>query len=174
MVVWVPCYDSYEEEAEFIRSVKEGYTPWITCPSGGARLDEHDPYSVSLASFRPRLAREFATLCSLSKDDAFGRVWKDRQGHPVLSAQAWGRERAASEDDPQDGTRLYCASSVMKRILTKLGKDLLILINLQRYEKKSYQSDHRYTHTVAVARITQNCDLSYFKGRINHAHVMRW
>ena len=172
--VWVPCFDGDDEESEHIRGVKGGYTPWITCPSGGARLDEHDPYGVSSANFRPRLAQEFAALCSLTKDDAFGRIWTDRQGHPVLYAQAWGRERAASQDDPQYGTRLYCATSVMKEILGELEKDLLVLINLQRYEKESYRASGKYTHTVAVARITQNCDLSYFEGRINHAHVMRW
>lgn len=174
MGVWVPCFDGYDEESEHIRGVKEGYTPWITCPSGGARLDEHDPYGVSIANFRPRLAQEFAALCSLSKEDAFGRVWTDRQGDPVLCAQAWGRERAASQDDAQYGTRLYCATPAMKEILEELEKDLLILINLQRYEKESYRSNPKYTHTVAVARITQNCDLSYFEGRINHTHVMRW
>ena len=174
MVVWVPCFDSYDEESEHIRGVKDGYTPWCTWPSGEARLDEHDPYGVSLANLRPRLAHEFATLCSLSKDDAFGRIWKDRHDHPVISAQAWGRDRAASEEDAQNGTRLYCATSVMKRILEQSERDLLILINLQRYEKESHRSGPRYTHTVAVARITQNCNLSYFEGRINHAHVMRW
>ena len=174
MGVWVPCFESYDEDSEHIRGAKRGYTPWITSPSGGARLDEHDPYGISLANFRPRLGREFAALCSLSRDDAFGRVWTDGQGRPVLCAQSWGRERAASQDDPQYGTRLHCATSVIKEILEELDKDLLLLINLQRNEKESYRSKTKYTHTVAVVRITKMCDLDYFEGRINHTHVMQW
>ena len=174
MGVWVPCFEGYDEETEHVRGEKRGYTPWITSPSGGARLDEHDPYGVSLANFRPRLGREFAALCSLSRDDAFGRVWSDGEGRPVLYTQAWGRERAESQDEPRYGTRLYCATSLIKQILGELDKDLLVLINLQRRQKESYRSNSKYMHTVAVVRITKKCDLDYFEGRINHAHVSRW
>ena len=174
MLVWVPCFDKSEEDSEFGRGDKKEYTPWIVCPSGGVRLDEHDPYGVSVANFRPRLAQAFTTLYSLSKNDAFGRVWKDKRGRAVLSAQAWGREDKEREDGPHAGTRLFCASSLLKRILTKYDKDLLVLIKLKRYEKESYRSDSRYTHTVGVARITKTCDLDYFKGRINHVHKTRW
>ena len=170
MVVWVPCLDKGEEDSEYVRGDKKEYTPWIVCPSGESRLDEHDPYGVSLANCRPYLSHDFATFCSLSKNDAFGRVWKDKRGRPVVSAQAWGREGKEREDEPHTGIRLVCASSVLKRILTKYDRDLLILIRLERYEKKSYRRDSRYTHTVGVARITKACDLDYFKGRVNHVH----
>ena len=168
MLVWVPCFYESEEDSEFTRGGKKEYTPWIFWPSGGVRLDEHDPYGVSVANFRPRLAHAFATFCSISKDDAFGRVWKDKRGRPVLSTQAWGREDKEREDGPHAGTRLFCASSLLKRILTKYDKDLLILIKLERYEKESYRRNSRYTHTVGVARITKTCDLDYFQGGINH------
>ena len=174
MLVWVPCFNASEEDSEFDRGDKKEYTPCIFCPSGGARLDEHDPYGVSVATFRPRLAHAFATFCSISKDDAFGRVWKDKRGRPVLSAQAWGREDNEREDGPHAGTRLFCASALLKRILTKYDKDLLVLIKLKRYEKESYRSNSRYTRTVGVAHITKTCDLDYFKGRINHVHETRW
>ena len=92
MIVWVSCFHVSDEDSEHVRGDKKEYTPWIVCPSGEARLDEHDPYGVSIANFRPRLAHNFATFCSLSKDDPFGRIWKDKRGRSVLSAQAWGRE----------------------------------------------------------------------------------
>ena len=174
MLVWVPFFCESEEDSEFVRGDKKEYAPWIFCPSGGLRLDEHDPYGVSVANFRPRLAHAFATFCSISKDDAFGRVWKDKRGRPVLSAQAWGREDKEREDGSHAGTRLFCASSLLKRILKKYDKDLLVLIKLERYEKASYRSNSRYTHTVGVARITKTCDLDYFKGRINHVHETQW
>ena len=174
MIVWVPYYLESEEDSEYTQAEKKGYTPWIVSPSGEARLDEHDPYGVPVANFRSRLSNDFITYCSLSKCDAFGRAWKDKSGRTVLSAQAWGREDKEGEDGLHAGTRLFCASSVLKSILTKYNKDLLVLITLQRYEKTSYRSDSRFSHTVGVARITKDFDLEYFKGRINHLHKTRW
>ena len=173
MFVWVPSFDEGAEDSEFVRYDKE-FTPWIVCSSGETRLDKHDPYGVAVANCRSRLANDFAAVCSLSKNDPFGRVWKDKRGRPLLSAEAWGREGEQREDGPHAGTRLFCASSALKKILTKYKKDLLILIKLQRYEKESYRRNSRFTHTVAVARITRALDLDYFKGRINHAHESRW
>ena len=100
-------------------------------------------------------------------------VSKDKRGRPVLSAQEWGREDKEREAGLHAGTRLFCASSLLKRILTKYDKDLLVLIKLTRYETESFRSDSRYTHTVGVARITKTCDLDDFKGSINHVHKMR-
>jgi hypothetical protein len=174
MIVWVPCFHGSEEDSEHVRGDKKEYTPWIVCPSGGARLDEHDPYGVSIANFRPRLAHDFATFCSLSKDDPFGRLWKDKRGRAVLSAQAWGREDRDREEGPHPGSRFSCASSVLKKILSKYENDLLILINLQRYEKESYRRDSTWTHTVAVVRVTKTLNLEYFKGRINYLHRTRY
>ena len=174
MFVWVPCFDENEDDSEFVRGDKKEYRPWIVCPSGGAQLDEHDPYGVSLANFRPRLAHEFTTRCSLSKKDAFGRVWNDRRGRPVLSAEAWGRDDNKMEDGPHAGTRLICASSLLRRILTKYDRDLLILLKLERYVKESNHSDSCFAHSVSVARITKACDLEYFGGRVNHTHETQW
>jgi len=174
MTVWVPCFDESEDDSDHLMGDKKEYMPWIVCPSGEARLDEHDPYGVTDANLRPRLAHNFVTFCSLSQDDPFGRVWKDKRGRLALRAQAWGREDKDREDGPHSGNRLFCASSVLKRILTKYDKDLLILINLQRYEKETHRGDSKYTNTVAVARVTKELGLEYFKGRINHQYNLRF
>ncbi len=174
MIVWVPSYHQNEEDSEHIRSDKKEYTPWIVCPSGEARLDEHDPYGVSIANFRPRLTHDFATFCCLSKNDPFGRLWKDKCGRTVLSVQAWGREDQDREEGPHPGVRLSCASSILKKILSEHDKDLLILINLERYEKEAYRRDSRWIHTVAVVRVTKVLNIEYFKGRINYLHRTRY
>ncbi len=169
MIVWVPCFYDGEDDSEYLRSEKNEYVPWVVCPSGEARIDEHDPYGITSANLRPRLARDFAFYCSLSKDDPFGRIWKDKQSREALRAQVWGRE-----DGSHSGMRLFCSSSILKRILKKYDKDLLILINLERYEKETYRGDSKYTHTVAVARITKTLDIEYFKGRVNHLYKERF
>lgn len=166
--VWVPRYDKSEDDSENLGSDKKEYVPWIVNPTGETCLDEYDPYGISLANYRPYLARDFSTFCSLSKVDPFGRNWKDKRGRVVLSAQAWGREDKDEEVGSDSGSRLFCSSSILKRILTKYDKDLLILTNLQYYERSTYNTDSKFTNTVAVIRVTKDLDLEYFKGRINY------
>ena len=174
MIVWIPVFHSEaEDDLDHLSGEKREYTPWIVDPSDEARLDEHDPYGVSCANLRPRLARDFAALCSLTCSDPFGRIWEDKQGGPALRAQAWGRNDTDREDGPRTGMRLLCKRRVLKKILTKYDKDLLLLINLQRYEKE-YRRNSRYTHTVGVVRIDKTLNIEYFKGRVNHLYKSRY
>lgn len=175
MIVWVPCFDETEDDLLPVRSDLKEYLPWVVHPSGGTRLDEHDPYGVHCAPFRPRLAPEFVTLCSLSTDDPFGRVWKDKHGRVALRAQAWGRNTDDDRDESRNsGTRLSCDSTVLRKVLAKSDKDLLLLVRLERYEKESHNRDSAWTHSVGVARITKSLEVEYFKGRVNHTHTSRY
>ena len=171
MFVWLPCLDKSEDDSECVRGDMRDYKPWVVWHGGSARLDEHDPYGVSLANCRPYLAHEIASAFSLSKIDEFGRVWNDTRGRSMLSAETWGRDHNQREDGPHAGTRLICTSSLLKGILMKYDKELLVLIKLQRYEKRSQRIRSGFIHTVAVARITKTCVLEYFGGQINHTHV---
>ena len=172
IVAWIPVFYESEDDEEYLLNDKEGYTAWVVCPSGESRLDEHDPYGVSVANSRPRLARDYASLCKLTSDDPFGREWRNNRGTVSLRAQAWGRDEDDSDEGPHPGLRLFCRSSVLKKILTTHDKELLVLVNLQRYEKQ-FQAEGQYTHSVAVARVSQSLDVEYFKGRVNHLHKFR-
>ena len=101
-------------------------------------------------------------------------MWPVLVGTLSLRAQAWGRDEFDREDGPRPGLRLFCKSSVLKKVLAKFDKDLLLLINLQRYEKETYRGDGRYTHSVAVARIRKSLEAEYFKGRVNHLHKSQY
>jgi hypothetical protein len=173
MRVWVPMYHESEDDVEYSRGDKKEYTPWILCPSGEARLDEHDPFGVSCANLRPRLSRDYASALSLTTSDPFGRCWQNRRGTAALRAQAWGREDRYSDRGPHSGLRLYCSASSLKRILNKYDKNLLLLISLQRYEKAGYREDSKFTHTVAALTLSKTLDLEYFKGRVNYLHKSR-
>lgn len=72
IVAWVPAFQGGEYDDEYLRSDKKEYSPWIVCPSGEPRLDEHDPYGVSVANLRPRLAQDYLEFCKLTRQDAFG------------------------------------------------------------------------------------------------------
>ena len=173
MTVWLPVYHDSEEDNEYFYNEKKSYAPWIVCPSRESHLDKYDPYGVSVANERPRLASTFATLCKLTREDPFGREWHNDRGTLCLHAQAWGRGEEDHEKGPYPGLRLFCRRNVLKKILVTHDQNLLVLIKLQHYEKQ-YQGESRYTHSVGVALISKSLDVSYFKGRVNHLHNFRY
>jgi hypothetical protein len=162
-----------EDDDEYLRGDKKEYTPWIVCPSRESRLDEHDPYGVSVANHRPRLALAYAALGKLISDDPFHRAWHNKRGTVCLRAEAWGRDEEEREEGPHPGLRLHCRSTFLKKVLTALDMDLLLLINVQRVERM-YQHDSRYTNSVAAVRISKSLDVEYFAGRVNYLHTPRY
>ena len=172
ILVWIPVfhqrYGILEQPTE-----KKGYAPWIVCVEGEPQLDEHDPYGVPCANLRPRIAPDFAEYSNLTSGDPFRRTWHDKRGKQLLRVQAWGREDRFREEGPHSGLRLFCNSSLLKKILKTYEKELLILIKLQRHEKE-YRGQGKWTHTVAVARISKTLELEFFKGRINYLHESRY
>ena len=168
MLVWIPVFHERNGNLEH-STEKKGYTPWIVRAEGESRLDEHDPYGVSCANLRPRIAPDLAQFYNLFSSDPFRRIWHDKHGKQLLRVQAWGREDRFREEGPHSGLRLFCNSSLLKKILNKYEKELLILIKLQRHEKE-YRRQGKWTHTVAVARISKTLELDFFKGRINYLH----
>jgi NACHT domain len=172
MRVWIPIYRDSEDNSEYVRGGKVDCTPWIVCPSGEARLDQHDPFGLSYANFRPRLFRDLAAALSLTRKDPFGRYWQDRRGTVVLRAEAWGRDDY-SERGPHPGTRLYCSGLLLRRILDKYDKNLLLLISLQRYEKEGNKAGGHFSRTVAAITVSKALQVEYFKGRVNHLQSSR-
>lgn len=174
MITWIPMYHETEDDREYSRGDKKEYTAWIVCPSREARLDEHDPFGTPYANLRQRLSRDYASALSLTTNEPFGRHWQNKRGTIAVRAEAWGREDRYSDRGPHSGLRLYCSASSLKRILKKYDKNLLLLISLQRYQKEGYRGDSKFTHTVAVLRISKTLDLEYFKGRVNYLHKSRY
>ena len=165
MTAWLPVYRYSEEDHEHLLANKEGYAPWIVCPSSESLLDEYDPYGVSIANERPRLASTYSKLCKLTCDDPFGKEWHNNRGTLCLRVQVWGR----NEGGHGGRLRFSCRRTVLKKILATHNKHLLVLINLERYEQQ-FQGESRYTHSVGVASISDSLDVSYFKGQVNHPH----
>lgn len=174
ILAWLPAFQGGEDNDEYLRSDKKKYSPWIVCPSGEARLDEHDPYGVSVANFRPRLAQDYSEFCKLTRQDAFGCFWNNNRGTLSLRAQAWGRDETNREDGPHPGLRLLCKSSVLKKVLTKYDRELLLLFNPQRYEKDTYRGSGRFSHSIGVVLIDKSLNVKYFKGRVNYLDKSDW
>jgi hypothetical protein len=171
MRVWLPLYEEDDAGGEYLHvDRKSEYTPWIVSRSRGARLDEDDPFGAPCANWRPRLSRDYVHALSLTTDDPFSRMWHDKSKRVALWGQAWGRENKESEGGPASGLRLLCSASLLKTVLGKFDKDLLLLINLERYESKLYQKRSKFIHTIAVVRVTKALNFEYFPGRINHVY----
>jgi hypothetical protein len=174
ILAWVPAFDGDEDDDNYLRTDKKEYSPWIVYSFGETRLDEHDPYGVSVANFRPRLAEDYSKLCKLTRQDVFGRFWNNNRGTLSLRAQAWGRDETNRENGPHPGLRLICKSSVLKNVLVKYDRELLLLFTLQRYEKETYRSSGRFSHSIGVARIDKSLNVEYFKGRVNYPNKSDW
>lgn len=174
MLVWLPEYDEAENDQEYLTNNGHESIPWVVRPSREARLDEDDPIGSMRAMLKPRIARTFAEAMGLRADDPFGRVWTNPRGGVMAQSEAWGHENKYSDEPSSSGVRLWCSRALLKSLLTKNNADLLLLVNLQRYQKQYRHSFGKYTHTVAVIRIKKSLDIEYHKGRINHLHKFRY
>lgn len=174
MLVWLPAYREDDEEGHYLRNEKPNCVPWILSPSCEAKLDEDDALGSVHAMRRPRIAESFISPLGLQPDDPFSRAWMNPRGRVLARSEAWGRENKQSEEPTVSGVRLLCSRRLLKRVLTRSKSDLLMLINLQRYEKGyGPHSEGKYTHTIAVIRVTKSLDVKYYKGRINHLYRQR-
>lgn len=177
MRVWLPEYAEDDKGNEYLRSDtgNRGYTPWIVQRSREARLDEYDPFGAACANGRSRLASEYSLATGIVSEDAFGRTWHDAHNRIALRSQAWGRDNRVGKEGSDAGLRLLCSRHLLKAVLAASGRDLLVLINLELYESKSYPREQsRFVHTVAVVRVTRTLNLEYFPGRVSHIYESRY
>lgn len=137
-------------------------------------MDEHDPYGVSAANYRPHLAKDYMELCKLTRQDVFGCFWNNNRGTLSLQAQAWGRNETDREVGHHAGLRLICKPSIINKVLTEYDRELLLLFKLQRYERDPYRGRGRFSHTIGVVKIDQYLNVEYFKGRVNYLNKSDW
>ena len=120
------------------------------------------------------MSSDVNNLLSLRKADKFGREWVDNKNILRVSSQAWGSRNKYHEDGEKTGSRLLISKFSLKKVLQKLDRELVVLIDLERYEKSSYQRDSRFSHTIAVVHIVQDLEYDYFQGKVNHIHKSIW
>ncbi len=172
--VWLPKYTQYEDEGEYQSSDKKDYIPWLTRPSTVDGLDKNDPLGVSIATNRPRFADGIVNTFSLVSDDPFCRIWKNSAQEPVAHSEAWGFENQHDDERSNNGVRLVCSGEFLNEILTKQDKDLLILVDIERYEKGFGRDVSKYSHTIAVVHINQSQQIHYYPGAVNRIHEMKY
>ena len=173
MQVGFPAMSEGEAESGHPMGREKQYFPWIVCPNGEAKLDEYDPFGTYVANRRAHLASGCSYALKLTASDPFGREWKGKHGKVLVRAEAWGRDGDDSERAPHSGTRLLCSASALQKILKERGEHLILVISIQRYEQ-IYRRESKYTHSIAVVRISDALDVEYFSGRINYLNKPRY
>ncbi|MEM6484646.1 MAG: ATP-binding protein [Pseudomonadota bacterium] len=167
--VWLPSFTESHWSPEHQQSRKVGHQAWIVNPDYSLRLDENDPFGGPSAINRSRIESRIAKEQGLTADDPFGRIWRKTSGTVALQAEAWG-----VRNDDGNQSRLKVSSTLIKKILADYKKHLLILIDLQRYQKGSTYRDSRYHHTIAVVSVDENLEYAFFPGMINQLHRSKW
>jgi hypothetical protein len=171
MTVWLPNCGEGDDAEEYVGNKRPNCVPWIVSPSVEGRLDEGDPLGSIRAENRPRVASTVGLPFGVQSGDPFGRVWTNQYGHVVARSEAWGRDNKDREEPGFSGVRFRCSRGFLKSVLKRSNADLLILVNLERYERThGAHSDSKHTHTVAVIRVTRSFDVKYYRGKINHVY----
>jgi hypothetical protein len=170
---WVPNYGESDDGSEYLHDRKDWGLPWVVCPERGGRLDEEDPLGSIKAMHRPHFIKYINGTFSIKSNDPFRRIWQDSSGQKVACAQAWGCWNKHEDEKCPSGVRLVCSDEFLRRVLSRLDKNLLLLIKLRRYEERTSSIDGRFSHTIAVVQIKKDLELVYYKGAVNKVHENR-
>jgi len=165
----------YDDEDDYFGNGKEGYEPWIVTPTAeGGRLDEYDPLSVIEVQRRPYFVAKIASQFSLSPGDIFNRTWRLPRRKLAAVADAWGYKMPYEEGE-STGVRLVCKTDFLQKVLEANKADLILLIQLQRYQSESGgHSNSKFSNTVAVLRIKKNLKFEFYEGAVNKVMQSTW
>lgn len=171
MSVWFPSYDLDDDGKDYISSEKENCLPWITMSGREPRLDGDDPIASAAVLHKPRIATDIADSLGLRCRDPFGCSWTAKVGLKAGS-EAWAYSKSR-EGESGDGHRLVVNKALLEELLVRNSSDLLLLIDLQKYESGFRNESGKYWNTVAVIRIKKSLKFEYHKGVINHLWTPR-
>jgi hypothetical protein len=173
-MAYLPVYGIGENGNEyFYDREKKGYLPLIAHPDASEGFDKEDPFGTIRAITRPRFSDKIQSDFSLTSDTPFAKEWS-RSKIIVAKAEAWKYNISSVKNREDGGSRLICAANFLRDILVKQGKDLLILIKLQRYKEGYSSQPSSFSNTTAVVHIDSHLRVVYYKGAINKAKKNRY
>jgi hypothetical protein len=172
MSVWLPSYDVDDDGNDYLSDEQENFLPWITMNRREPRLDADDPIASAAVLQKPRIATDIADSLGLRCRDLFGSSWTAKGGLKA-SSEGWAYSKSR-EGGSGDGHRLVVNKVLLDKLLVKNSSDLLLLVNLQKYENGFRNESGKYWNTVAVIKITDSLNVEYYKGCTNHLWKSRW
>lgn len=112
---------------------------WIVYNSGDQELDAQDRWAGGI-SFPPVMpARHIIDVMGLETDSDC-RLWKNRENSVVMASQVWGHYDEAKRYESSNlerGSRLQASLVFLTAMLTKLDRDLIIEVQIER--RRRYQ-----------------------------------
>jgi len=156
--MWLPFFEPHDEdEPRFRRDGMAPCEPWITHVQKSENLDERDPFGSSSAMSTYRPAKSVIAGFGLSTKGPWSHNWAEKDGSAAIQYHAWGGWEGEGESEKRDeGHALYSERSFLSNLLTKLDRNLIVLVKLQRYhERKRYGDEQgeegKFTHSFLVA-----------------------
>jgi hypothetical protein len=137
-VRWLP-----RESDIFDRRKGSPLRAWLTAPNHSPHgLDQHDPYATPTALSRARPADWTIAELGLVAGDPFGRVWRDRSGATIATADAWGATRGGRERAwSRTGARVLWMMPSLRNFLSRRGAGLVVLVKACKYLKERSGKD---------------------------------
>ncbi|MDO9477182.1 MAG: hypothetical protein Q7L07_10765 [Pseudohongiella sp.] len=172
MSVWFPSYDLDDDGKDYISNEKDNCQPWITMSGREPRLDGDDPIASAAVLHKPRIAADIADSLGLRCRDPFGCSWTAKGGLKADS-EAWAYSKS-KEGGSSDGHRLVVNKALLEELLVRNSSDMLLLVNLQKYESGFRNESGKYWNTVAVIWIKKSLKFEYHKGAINNLWTPRY
>lgn len=173
-MAYLPVYSIGESGNEYMYDrKKKGYLPVIAHPDASEGFDKEDPFGTIRAITRPRFSKKIETDFSLTSDTPFAKEWSHSKVI-IAKAEAWKYNISSVKNREDGGSRLICNASFLKDLLVKEGKDLLILVKLQRYKEGYSSQPSSFSNTTAVVHIDSQLKVTYFKGATNKEKKTRY
>jgi hypothetical protein len=107
---------------------------WIVDDSHDRELDGQDRWAGGI-SFPPPMPAPYVRQLMRLETDLDRRLWRDEEKSLVMVSQVWGHYDEAKRhesSDPKRGSRLKASLGFLMSMLTKVGRDLLIEVQLER------------------------------------------
>lgn len=173
-MAYLPVYGIGENGNEYLYDrERKGYLPLIAHPDASEGFDKEDPFGTIRAITRPRFSDKIQSDFSLTSDTPFAKEWS-RSNNIIAKAEAWKYNISSVKNREEGGSRFICKANLLRDILVKEGKDLLILVKLQRYKEGYGSQPSRFSNTTAVVHINSRLKVTYFKGAVNKEKKNRY
>jgi hypothetical protein len=164
---WLPNISTEDGMSEFVSNDREEMEPIVVVPTIDPRLDGLDPHGSKGVAARSKLGTEFLSEFGVMQTEQFGRAWSRPSGREVLWSEAWGQVNEYDDERSESGTRLLIDIRLLKSLLRKQDRNLLILVELERYEKETFDSDGGFSYTQIVVSVDQNLRYKVHWGFVN-------
>jgi len=112
---------------------------WVAEHDHDAKLDHQDRWAGALSFPPPMPARYIRDLMGLTTD-ADRRHWQDAAGSVAIASQEWGHYDEGNRHErsnPESGSRLQASLSYLTAMLTKLGMDMIIEVQIERNRQRA-------------------------------------